>query len=243
MASDRTVLHPNFIFPGRSRSSCSPPLLHPPVCHKFVYSPTQKGLICTCPVAKSPWYPTVWANVHNPKLSDASRCSPLETADRCIAERGWLPASSDHPRSTCIEKTILACKACRAKRLARHAPRGPSRSIKIAKSNSRRKPSYFLARCSLWESLKHVHNDPTNKLYTALHSDAQLTIDYTLWSCGQKNYRITANNSHKPNTYRRRRRDETVESRRVGVGGVYWAIVFFGRRPLLGKLATSVGTC
>jgi len=25
----------------------------------------------------------------------------------------------------------------------------------------------------------------------------------------------------KPNTHRRRRRDETVESRRVGVGGVY----------------------
>ena len=27
----------------------------------------------------------------------------------------------------------------------------------------------------------------------------------------------------KPNTHRRRRRDETVLSRRVGVGGVYWA--------------------
>jgi len=26
-----------------------------------------------------------------------------------------------------------------------------------------------------------------------------------------------------PNTHRRRRRDETVRSRRVGVGGVYWA--------------------
>jgi len=26
----------------------------------------------------------------------------------------------------------------------------------------------------------------------------------------------------KPNTHRRRRRDSTVESRRVGVGGVYW---------------------
>ena len=30
--------------------------------------------------------------------------------------------------------------------------------------------------------------------------------------------------SNKPNTHRRRRRDETVLSRRVGVGGVYWAI-------------------
>ena len=29
----------------------------------------------------------------------------------------------------------------------------------------------------------------------------------------------------KPNTHRRRRRDETVESRRVGVGGVYWALL------------------
>jgi len=28
----------------------------------------------------------------------------------------------------------------------------------------------------------------------------------------------------KPNTHRRRRRDETVLSRRVGVGGVYWAL-------------------
>ena len=28
----------------------------------------------------------------------------------------------------------------------------------------------------------------------------------------------------KPNTHRRRRRDETVESRRVRVGGVYWAL-------------------
>jgi len=33
--------------------------------------------------------------------------------------------------------------------------------------------------------------------------------------------------SLKPNTRRRRRRDETVESRRVGVGGVYWALFFF----------------
>jgi len=30
--------------------------------------------------------------------------------------------------------------------------------------------------------------------------------------------------SIKPNTHPRRRRDETVESRRVGVGGVYWAL-------------------
>jgi len=29
--------------------------------------------------------------------------------------------------------------------------------------------------------------------------------------------------SAKPNTHRRRRRDETVLSRRVGDGGVYWA--------------------
>jgi len=28
-----------------------------------------------------------------------------------------------------------------------------------------------------------------------------------------------------PNTRRRRRRDETVLSRRVGVGGVYWALL------------------
>ena len=33
--------------------------------------------------------------------------------------------------------------------------------------------------------------------------------------------RVTDLWSLKPNTHRRRRRDETVESRRVGVGGVY----------------------
>jgi len=37
------------------------------------------------------------------------------------------------------------------------------------------------------------------------------------------------------NTHRRRRRDATdatVELRRIGVGGVYWALVCSGRAPL-----------
>jgi len=40
----------------------------------------------------------------------------------------------------------------------------------------------------------------------------------------------------KPNTHRRRQRDETVESRRVGVGGVYWALLYL-RAELLIKNA------
>ena len=37
----------------------------------------------------------------------------------------------------------------------------------------------------------------------------------------KKQIKHMSNNLLKPNTHRRRRRDETVEWRRVGVGGVY----------------------